>query len=90
VNGTDFSDANLKDAILPESFFQHAIFDKKSFNENDDGWDDASYELNEDEEEYDGHPSWYEPKQCSRCDGLFMPGEKDSIYCGNDVCLRNK
>ena len=29
----------------------------------------------------DGHPSWYEPTQCSMCDSLFMPSNEEACYC---------
>ncbi len=35
------------------------------------------------EEEFDGHPSWYEPTQCSMCEMLFMPSNEEAYYCDN-------
>lgn len=45
----------------------------EEFDEEDD---DEEYEP-----DYDGHPSWYEPTQCSMCDMLFMPSHKEAYYC---------
>ena len=45
----------------------------------------ASIEEEEDEfedgYEDDGHPSWYEPTQCSMCDNMFMPSNEEACYC---------
>ena len=44
-------------------------------------------EEDEDEDEFedgyedDGHPSWYEPTQCSMCDNMFMPSNEEACYC---------
>ena len=46
----------------------------EEFDEEDDN----------DEPDYDGHPSWYEPTQCSMCDMLFMPSNEGASYC--DTC----
>ena len=35
------------------------------------------------EPDYDGHPSWYEPTQCSGCDMLFMPSNEEASHCDN-------
>lgn len=37
--------------------------------------------IEEDEDDYDGHPSWYEPTHCSMCDSLFMPSNQEACYC---------
>jgi hypothetical protein len=54
-------------------------------------YEDEEYEdeENEDEDEeyepdYDGHPSWYEPRQCDHCNGFYMGREVDSGLC--DSC----
>ena len=52
-------------------------------------YEDEEYEDEEDEHEeyepdYDGHPSWYEPRQCDHCNGFYMGREVDSGLC--DSC----
>ena len=48
----------------------------------DDYEDENEYEGEDDyEDDGDGHPSWYEPTQCSMCDNLFMPSYKGNYYC---------
>jgi hypothetical protein len=34
--------------------------------------------IDEDEDEYDGHPAWYEPTQCSLCDKMFTPANEEA------------
>ena len=48
----------------------------------DDYEDEYEYEEEDDyEDDGDGHPSWYEPTQCSMCNNLFMPTNKRNYYC---------
>jgi hypothetical protein len=42
----------------------------------------------EDEDVFDGHPSWYEPRQCWECNGFYMGREDDSGLC--DRCERKE
>ena len=47
-------------------------------------YEDEEYEDEEYEPDYDGHPSWYEPRQCDHCNGFYMGREVDSGLC--DSC----
>lgn len=51
----------------------------KELSENEVGGEE-DYE-DDDEEDYDGHPAWYEPTQCSLCDKLFTPSNEEQCYC---------
>jgi hypothetical protein len=46
------------------------------------------YYENENEDFFDGHPSWYEPRQCWECNGFYMGREDDSGLC--DGCERKE
>ena len=45
-------------------------------------WDS---EEEEEEEPYDGHPKWYQPRSCAECPETYMGGHPDSE---NGLCLR--
>jgi hypothetical protein len=60
--------------------------EENEVEDEDEDEDEDEYEYeDEDEDSYeddgDGHPSWYEPTQCSMCDNLFMPSYKGNYYC---------
>ena len=47
---------------------------------------EEKFEEDDDEEyepDYDGHPSWYEPRQCW-CNMYFMPSHEEAYNC--DSC----